>query len=202
MRAPVDDARRAIDPAALVEGDEGKLDRAHVAFVHREALAGPVERCAEHAVLADDRRADGAIPLIDQLREGIATNLLFGAAIFRQPLLDHVLGGDRGVVGAGKEQNLVTSHAAVARPDVLHGSVQRMPHVQLARDVRWGQADRVLGLVALGVCREETGLLPTRVPAGLDGLRVVGGLHVGDGFAHGRAWIQDPDCRVRRLKPA
>src|SRR5579859_4480486 len=52
-----------------------------------------------------------------------------------------------------------------------------MAHVQLARDVRGRQADRVLGLGALWIRGEKAGLLPKRVPTSLDGLRVICGWH-------------------------
>ena len=170
VRAPVDDSRSPVDPAALVEGDERGEHRADVALVHSESLARPVEGRAEDPVLADDGGSDGAVPLVDQLSERVAAYLLFARAVLREPLLDHVLRGDGGMVGAGKEQDLVPGHAPVSGPDVLHGAVERVTHVQLARDVGGRQADRVTRLVALRRRREQPRLLPARVPAGLDGL--------------------------------
>ena len=43
VRAPVDDARGAVDPAAVVERDECGHHRPHIPLVHREAQARPVQ---------------------------------------------------------------------------------------------------------------------------------------------------------------
>ena len=53
-----------------------------------------------------------------------------------QLALDHHLGGDAGVVGAGQPQRRLAAHALEADQHVLQGVVQRVADVQRAGDVR------------------------------------------------------------------
>ena len=101
VRAPVDDARSAVDPTALVEGDERRHHRAVVARVHGEAQPRPVHRRAEQPQLVDDGRADRLIPAVHARVERLAAELLLGRAFPRKLLLDDVLGRDGRVVVAG-----------------------------------------------------------------------------------------------------
>ncbi len=185
-RAPVDDPRCAVDPSTVVEGDEGGHHRPHVPLVHGEAQSRPVQRHAQDAVLPDDRVADLGVPLGDARLECLTAQLLLGHPFGSELLLDDVLGGDGGVVHARQEQHLIAGHAPIARADVLERVVERVAQVKLAGDVRRRKADRVLLLRALRIGHEQAGLLPARVPPGLDGPGVIRGLHVGDGlgFAH------------------
>ena len=188
VRAPVDDARRAVDPSAVVEGDECGHHRPHIALVHREAEARPVQRSTEDAVLPHDRVADLGVPLVDASLERLAAKLLLGLALGGKLLLDDVLGRDGGMVHARQEENLKAGHAPVSGADVLQRVIERMAHVQLSRDVRRRKADGVFRLGAIRIGREQAGLLPAHVPSGLGGLMVVRLRHVGHGFAHRRVW--------------
>ena len=80
-RAPVHDAVRAVDPAALPEPDEERHDRADVVVVHREALARVVERAAEPPELAHDRAARLLEPLPRPLDECLATDVVARRAL-------------------------------------------------------------------------------------------------------------------------
>jgi hypothetical protein len=62
-------------------------------------------------------------------------------ALLLQLALDHDLGGDAGVVGAGHPQRVVAAHAVVARQRVHDGLVERVAHVQRAGDVGRRQLD-------------------------------------------------------------
>ncbi len=98
---PVDDVGAAVDEALLVEADEGFLDGGAEAVVHGEVFAGPVDGGAEALHLVEDGVAVEILPLPDALGEGFAAQLLAGFALFFELALDHHLGGDAGVVGAG-----------------------------------------------------------------------------------------------------
>jgi hypothetical protein len=50
--------------------------------------------------------------------------------------LDHHLGGDAGMVGAGLPQHVAAAHALEAAEDVLQRVVERVAHVERARHVR------------------------------------------------------------------
>ena len=179
VRAPVDDARPPVDPAAFVERDKRRHNCPHVPRVHREPQARPIKRDSQDAVLAHDGLADFEIPLVHSRSERVPPELLFRHSFCRQLLLDHVLRRDRRVVGAREVKDLVARHPAIARADVLHRVVERVTHVQSAGDVRGRQADGVLRFLAVGVGREQAVGLPSRVPAGLYGLGIEGFRHCG-----------------------
>ena len=141
VRAPVDDAVRAVDPARLPEPDEERHHRLDVRVVHREPLARVVERRAEAAVLAHDRPPRRGEPAPRPLEEGVAPDLLARRALRDELLLDHVLGRDPGVVVAGLPERVEAAHPVPADEHVLDRAVESVPHVELARDVRRRDAD-------------------------------------------------------------
>ncbi len=176
--APVDDALGAVDEAGVPERDEGGHDRFDVGVVHREALAGVVERAAELAELAHDRAPGRLQPRPGALEERVAPDRLTRAPLGEQLLLDDVLGRDAGVVVARLPERVEPAHAVPADQAVLHRAVERVAHVQLAGDVRRRDADDE----ALGPSRARAGgvealLLPAPLPALLDLVRFVAGLH-------------------------
>ena len=86
---------------------------------------------------------------------------------------DH-LGGDAGMVGAGLPQHVVALHAAPADQHVLQRVVERVAHMQAARDVGRRDDDAVRRLGQFRMRLERAGAFPLRVPAGFDLLGVVG----------------------------
>ncbi len=111
VRAPVDDAVVAVEVALLPEVDEVAQDGAHVALVHREALAPVVHRRAHAPELGHDRAAVLAKPFPDPRFERLAAELLAGRSLALEVLLDHALRRDARVVVAGLEQAVVPLHA-------------------------------------------------------------------------------------------
>ena len=168
VRAPVHDARRAVDPTPVVKSDKRRHHRADVFRVHREPQPAPVHRRSEQAKLVDDRGAHLLVPGLDAGSKALAAQLLFGRPLAGELLLDHVLGRDRGVIVAGQEQHLLPVHAPEARDQVVDRGLQRVAHVELARDVGRRKAHREFRLIAVRVRHEQCVRLPARVPAGLD----------------------------------
>ena len=177
-RAPVDDAIRAIDPAALPEPDEERHHRPDVAVVHREALARVVERRAEPSVLAHDRAAGPLEPLPRQLDERLAPDLLTRATLLRERSLDDVLRRDARMVVAGLPERVEAAHPVPADEHVLDRAIECVTHVQVAGDVGGRDADDVRLVVArAGAGRIQAFGLPCLLPARLDAARVVAGIH-------------------------
>ena len=56
-------------------------------------------------------------------------------ALLLERALDHRLGGDPGVVGAGKPEDFLAVHPCLASEDVLDGIVEYVTHVKHAGDV-------------------------------------------------------------------
>ena len=129
-RAPVDDPAAAVDDPLFVEADEHGAHRPVEPFVHGEALPRPVAGEAEAAHLLGDAPPVALLPLPHPLDEGLPAQVVAGEALPRQLALDHVLGGDAGVVGAGDPQGGVALHALAPDQGVLDGHVEGMAHVQ------------------------------------------------------------------------
>ena len=102
---PVDQALVLVDEPGPVEIDEDLAHRARQPVVHGEAEPRPVAGAAEPLELADNGVARLFFPLPHAANERLAAH---GAAPGLLPLhelaLDHHLGGDAGVIGAGLPQ--------------------------------------------------------------------------------------------------
>ena len=134
-RAPVDHVLAAIDEALLVEADEDFADGAGEAGVEGEALARPVAGGAEADHLALDGAAGFRLPLPDALFEFLAAEVAVVDPFFGELALDHHLGGDAGVVGAGQPEGVVAEHAMPADGDVDLGVLEHVADVERAGDV-------------------------------------------------------------------
>jgi hypothetical protein len=179
-RAPVDDPVRAVDPPLLPEVDEERHDCLDVLVVHREALARVVERGAEAAELAHDRAPRLLEVAPDALDELLAAELLARGALERELLLDDVLCGDPRVVVARLPERVVALHPVPADEEVLDRAVERVPHVERARDVRRRHGDDVRLVAPLARAGAvEPFRLPALLPALLDAFRSVERVHGG-----------------------
>ena len=132
---PVDDVGAAINEALRIEADEGFADGDGEIVVHGEVFALPVDGGAEALHLAEDGAAVVALPLPHALDEGFAAELLAAGAFLGKLALDHHLGGDAGVVGAGEPEGAAAGHATPAGEDVHLRLVEHVAHVQAAGDV-------------------------------------------------------------------
>ncbi len=167
-RRPVDQALGAVDQAVVVHALEDRLHGARETLVHREAIARPVDAVADTSHLALDGAAGLALPLPHLVDEQLAAEVFLRLAVDGELLLHHGLGRDARVVHAGEPQHLAALHALAAGQRVHQGVVERVTHVQAARDVRGRQHDRVAGLVACRVRLEVTGVHPPLIELGLD----------------------------------
>ena len=177
LRIPVHQPLVFVDQAFAVQFDEHFHDRARQALVHREALARPVAGSAEALQLVDDDAAALRLPLPDAFEEFGAAHVAAARLLpLHQLPLDHHLGGDAGVIGAGLPQHVAAAHALEAAENVLQRVVERVAHMQRARHVRRrdhdGERRGVLPFRAAGL--ERAALLPDPGHAAFD----IGGLVV------------------------
>ena len=136
FRIPVDEPLVLVDQTFTVQLDEYFHDRARQALVHRETFARPVAGRAQPLQLVDDGAATLGLPLPDPFEEFGASHVAAARLLpFHQLPLDHHLGRDAGMVGAGLPQDIPSAHPLEAAEDVLQGVVQRVAHVQRARHV-------------------------------------------------------------------
>lgn len=195
-RVPVAQAFAAVDQAFFIQLHEGVRDHLGQVVVHREVLAAPVDRVAHAAHLLGDGAARLFLPLPHARHEVLAAQVVAADLLLLQLALHHDLGGDARVVGARHPQRVGALHAVVAREAVHDRLVERMAHVQRARDVGRRQLDRerlgaFLGLLRAAEARlGVAALLPFRAPVRLDGggfERFGQALEAGLGgrFAHG-----------------
>ncbi len=179
--APVHHPLATVDQPLAVEINEDLLHLAGVGLVHCEALARPVAGGAEFLQLVDDDAAVLFLPYPDLLQEVLAAEVVPCLFLLLAELaLDDSLGGDAGVVGPGKPENLVSCLAGAAGEDVLQGVVEDVAECQDAGDIRRWYDDRVGGGGGCRVGCEATGIDPLRVPRGFD---VAGGVGFGK-FGH------------------
>ncbi len=174
-RIPVDEPLAAIHQPVFVQAHEHVGDDGGQAFVHREAIARPVDRIAEAPLLPEDRVAGLRLPLPHALDERLASEVAPVLAFRVQLPLDDHLCRDAGVVGARLPQRVVAVHAVLARQRVHQRVLERVPHVQRAGDVRRRNYDGVR-LATAGRC-EPTVRLPALVETLLDFPRVVSLFH-------------------------
>ena len=172
-RAPVRDARALINEPLLIKRDEHFAHGTRAALVHREALAIPVERRAERTQLEHDTAAELFLPVPDALEELLAAELVAIRSLFAQSPLDLRLRRDARMVAARNPDRVVALHAMIADQDVLQRVVERMAHVQLARDIRRRDDHAVRLFRLIDFCMEELVVLPELVPFLLKRLRVV-----------------------------
>ncbi len=96
--------------------------------------------------------------------------------------LDHHLGGDAGMIGAGLPQHITPAHTLETTQDILQGVVERMAHVQRAGYVRrWDDDRKRFGVAASRPAgAKRLCPLPRGVDAALDLAGLVGFFdHVG-----------------------
>ena len=175
-RTPVDDVVALVDEPFVEELREHLRHGLRAAFVEREALALPVRRVAEHALLVDDRAAVLPLPLPHALDERLAPEVLAALALLLECLLDDVLRRDPRVVRPRQPQRVEAAHPAPAHEDVLDRLVERVAHVQDARHVRRRNHDGIRRAMPRLVM-EISVLLPDGIPFGLGGLGVVALVH-------------------------
>ena len=137
FRVPVDQPLVLVDQAFAVQFDEHLHDRARQALVHGETFARPVAGGAEPLQLVDDDAAAFGLPLPDPFEEFGAAHVATARLLpFHQLPLDHHLGRNAGVVGAGLPQHVAAAHPLETAENVLQRVVERVAHVQRAGDVR------------------------------------------------------------------
>ena len=189
LRVPVHQPLVFVDQPLAIEFDEHLDHGARQAFIHGEALARPVAGRPQPLQLVDDGVAALGLPLPDPFQKLLAAHLAAAGLLpFHQLALDHHLGGDAGMVGAGLPQHVAAAHPLEAAENVLQCIVERVPHMQRAGHVRRrnhdGERFGVTALRAAGF--ERTGFPPDAGPAAFDIGRLVVFLD------HGGA-IGDPD---------
>ncbi len=95
----------------------------------------PVTGAAQFLQLVDDGAALVLAPFPDPLDKGVAAEIVTALAFFGKLPLDHVLGGDARMVGAGQPERVVAAHAMIAGQDILQGVVQGMADMQNTGDI-------------------------------------------------------------------
>ena len=123
----------------------------------------PIHGDAQPAHLVLDLPARLVFPFPYGFDKFFPAEIVPGNALFTQlPFHDH-LGRDTGVIHAGLPQSGMAAHAVVARQDVHDRILERVAHVQAARDIgRWQHDTK---RVAIGGGCERARCRPGLVPA-------------------------------------
>src|SRR5690606_27416700 len=115
------------------------------------AIARPVDRIAESALLPRDRVARLFFPLPHALHECLAPDVATVFALGIELAFDDHLRRDAGVVRAWLPERIAPVHAMKARQRIHERVLKRMTHVQRPRHVRRRDHDAV-GLALAGWC--------------------------------------------------
>ena len=140
-RAPVHQARPAIDQALFVKFDEDVAHRSREPVIEREALPFPVTAGAHATQLIQDFAAVAFLVGPDALEERFAANLLARAPLLRQQLLDLQLGRDSSVIRTRHPERGLALHACMANHQIFKADEERVADVQRARYVGRRDAD-------------------------------------------------------------
>ncbi len=120
LRVPIDQPLVLVDQPGAIELDEHLEDGLREPLVHGEALARPVAGRAEPLELVDDGAARLRLPGPDLLQELLAPERAPARLLpLHELALDHHLGGDAGMVGAGLPEHVACRACArtgTARP--------------------------------------------------------------------------------------
>ncbi len=163
-RTPVDDVVAFIDQAFFIEPYEDLADRPGQPLVHGEPLPLPVAGSAQFFELVDDGAALVPPPLPDLFDKGVATEIMASLAFQGQLPLNHVLGGDTGVIGAGNPHRIVPAHPVVTDQNILQGVIEGMPDMQNTGNVGGRDDDREGRSAFFHGGRETLGFLPFLQP--------------------------------------
>src|SRR5882672_9952411 len=120
----MDHAMASIDQLLLPQPHEHFAHGAGVSVVERETRAVPVRRAADHLELLEDRLARFLDEFPHTRDKGVPTHGKPRLSFVGEDLLNHVLGRDTGVVGAGWPAGGAAAHAPGVDPAVLSGYVE------------------------------------------------------------------------------
>ena len=134
-RAPVDERLRPVGQPIPVQLGERMADGLRGDVVHREAQPAPVEAGPDSALLGEHDRTSSFHERAHPLEVALATEALTALALLGELLVEHELGGDRGVVETGQPERGPTEHPRVADHEVLDRRALRVAEVEGARDV-------------------------------------------------------------------
>ena len=141
-RTPVDDVLAPINQAFFVQPDEHLAHGARQVLIHGEVFAIPIHGSAQPLHLVENCSAVMPLPFPHALDKCLASEIATLLAFTGKLALNHHLGGNAGVVGAGKPQSEEPSHAVPAHDDVHLRLVQHVAHVQTPGNVGWRQQQR------------------------------------------------------------
>ena len=169
LRIPVHETGALVDQALAVQLDEGLPDNARKLFIHREVGALPIHGVTEAAHLLQNRAAGEFLPLEHFLHELFAGEGVGIDSLLFELALNHDLSRNTGVIGAREPERVVARHAVIAGERIHDGLIERMPHVQDARNVGRRELDREAWFVLIESGAEVAALFPFRVPVRFNG---------------------------------
>ncbi len=152
--APVDNLFPAVDITFFIQAAKGFQDRIGTAFVHRKTHPVPIAGAAQLVQLVQYDAAVFLFPFPDALQKAFPANVCLCQPLLCHFLCDLHLCGDAGMVDAGYPERVKACHAFPANQDILHGVIQRVPHVQLPCDIRGRHYDAVGFFASIDFCVE------------------------------------------------
>ena len=152
-RVPVDESLTAIDESVFEQDVERVTHRGGTHFVHGETGAVVVAARAHLAQLPEDDLLVVVLPLLGLFDKRFTAHFETARSLLEEPLFDHRLGRDAGVIGAGHPHGVCALHPVVSHEHILERVVERMTEVQRRGYIRRRDHHRVLcrGRVGVGL---------------------------------------------------
>ena len=171
---PVDDTGALVDVTFLMHLYEYFGNCLVAALIHGKTLSVPVTGGAHLLQLGNDTSAVLFLPLPGSLQELLTPQVMLVDALLLQ-LLDNLnLGCDGSMVCAGLPECIIALHSFKTNQDILHGIIQRMPHVQLSCNIWRGNHDSEGGLGVIHLRMKILLIQPFLIQSVLYALGVIG----------------------------
>ena len=136
-RIPVNQTRATINQPILVQAHKCFHHRFGHFLIHGEVLTRPINGRAHAADLLADDVARLFFPFPNFGGKCFAPQVGTIHTLRRQLTLNHNLCGNPCVVSTGNPCRVLATHTRMAHTRIHHRLIERVSHVQRARDIRW-----------------------------------------------------------------
>ena len=135
FRTPIYNTVSLINKPFIIKRNKYLRNSLAAALVHCETLALPVAGGADAFKLLNNTPAVLRLPFPRPLQEFFASQIVFCFALLCKGINYLYLGGNACMVGTRQPQRLIALHTLKTDNCILHHVIQRMPHMQLSRNI-------------------------------------------------------------------
>ena len=149
MRTPVDDSFASIYKSFFIVFNENFLNSLGTAFIHSKTLSLPVTGRTKFFQLFNNASAVLLSPVPCTFKKFFSSQIVFSKTFFSHCLNNFCFCCNGSMVSSGNPQCTITRHSFPTNKNILQGIVQRMPHMELACDIRGRNNDSIRFLLRI-----------------------------------------------------